>query len=163
MDSVASENGVEVLELDAQPMLSIRATIVTKELSERMGERFEALSGYLAKTGAKAAGHPFVIYHTFDWENESDLEVGVPVTGQVAGEGWVTSGELPGGPTVKTIHTGPHQELGKAYERISNWMTENGREASSPIREEYYWIDLNGSNGDSSGDEQHVGLVQPYK
>ena len=163
MDSVMSENGVELLELDAQPMLSIRETIVTNELSERMGERMEALSSYLAKLGVKPTGHPFVIYHTFVWEGESDLEVGVPVSDKQEGEGWIASGELPGGPAVKTVHTGPHPELGKAYGRISEWMKENGKEVAAPIREEYYWIDLGGGNGDSSGGEQRVGLVQPYK
>ncbi|MEO5954057.1 MAG: GyrI-like domain-containing protein [Chloroflexia bacterium] len=162
MDADMMENGVEVVERAVQPMLSIRTTIVTNELGERMGERFEALSGYLAKMGVKPAGHPFVIYHTFVWEGESDFEVGVPVAEKLEGEGWIASGELPGGPAVKTVHTGPHEELGKAYARISEWMKENGKEAASPIREEYYWIDLAGGQEDSSSGEQHVGLIQPY-
>lgn len=160
MSSTTNVDGVEVIELEAQPTLSIRTVIVAQELGERMGERFAALSDYLSKKGVKATGHPFVIYHTFDWEGDTDFEVGVPVEQPTEGEGLIASGELPGGPAVKTVHTGPHPELGKAYERISEWMKANGKNASNPIREEYYWIDLNNSGEETP--EQHVGLVQPY-
>jgi len=166
MDSEQNVSDVEVRELEVQPMLSIRTTITAKELGEKMGEKFEALRGYLQKLGVKPAGPPFVRYHTFDWEGEADFEMGVPVGERVEGEGWIASGELPAGPAVSTIHTGPHEKLGEAYERINGWMRENGREAASPLWEVYYWMDAGKSQDESGGDEsvkQHVGLVQPYR
>jgi len=156
-------SGVEVRELEAQPILSIRTTITAKELGEKMGEKAEALRGHLEKIGVAPAGPPFVRYHTFDWEGDADFEMGVPVEERVEGEGRIESGELPGGPAIQTVHTGPHPELGKAYERINGWLKENGKEAASPPWEVYYWMDLGRSGDEGSGGEQHVGLVQPYR
>jgi effector-binding domain-containing protein len=169
MDSEQNESngsGVEVRELEAQPILSIRTTITAKELGEKMGEKFEALRGHLQKIGIAPAGPPFVRYHTFDWETETDFEMGVPVGERVEGAGWIASGELPGGPVVSTWHLGAHDKLGEAYGRINGWLKENGREVASPLWEIYYWMDA-GKASDASAQSDpatwRLELVQPYR
>jgi hypothetical protein len=100
---VAGANGdaVEVQQRDAQPVLSIRGAIPVSQLGETMGERIPALLGYLQQSGARAAGPVFVRYHTFGAE-ETDMEIGVPVTEAVTGEGQIAASELPGGRAIAT-------------------------------------------------------------
>jgi effector-binding domain-containing protein len=157
-------SGVELREIDPQPVLSIRATIPTAQLGEAMGDRIAALRGYLQQSGIQPAGPPFVRYHTFE-ATETDMEMGVPVAEPVAGEGRIAAGELPGGPAAATLHTGAHEKLGEAYGRIAEWVQEHGREPSGPAREVYYWIDLSQDQDPSTGDPStwRTELIQPIK
>jgi effector-binding domain-containing protein len=157
--------GVEALDLDAQPVASIRGTVRIADLGQAMDDRITALSGYLRRHGARAAGPPFVRYHTFG-ETETDMEFGVPVGESVAGEGRVAAGELPGGPAVATWHIGPHDRLGEAYARIDAWLKEHGREPAGPAWEVYYWLDPSQHHGPASMPDPaswRTQLIQPIK
>ncbi|HEX8229847.1 MAG TPA: GyrI-like domain-containing protein [Chloroflexia bacterium] len=151
-------------QLELQPVLSIRGTIPVAELGATMGERLGALSSYLQQSGARPAGPPYVLYHTFG-DTQTDFELGVPLREPVAGEGEISSGELPGGPAVTTWHTGPHDKLGEAYARIAAWMKEQDREPDGPGWEVYHWIDLSGENDPATQDHSSgtIQLVQPVK
>jgi effector-binding domain-containing protein len=157
-----ANSSVELRQLDPQPILSIRGTIRTEQLGPTMGDRIQALRGYLQQTGTQPAGPPFVRYHTFD-ETETDMEFGVPVAEPAPGQGAITAGELPGGPAITTFHHGAHDKLGEAYERITAWMEEHHREPSSPGWEVYHWIDLAAEVDPSAWDPSTWGteLVQP--
>jgi effector-binding domain-containing protein len=122
---------VALSELQAQPMLSIRATIPVAKLGDTMGERIGVLSRFLHERGMQPAGPPFVRYHTFT-DTDTDMEFGVPVTEALAGDGQIAAGELPEGPAVTTWHVGAPERLGEAYERIEKWRVEHGREPAGP-------------------------------
>jgi effector-binding domain-containing protein len=162
----AAQNGtdVEIKQLEPQPVLSIRATVRIEQLGAEMGERLQALRDHLQQHGAQPAGPPFVRYHTFG-ETETDLETGVPVDRPVPGGGRALAGELPGGPAVTTWHTGPHDKMGEAYERIAAGLKKHGREPDSPAWEVYYWIDLSKDLDPPSWDPSswRTELVQPVK
>ena len=168
MTSEQRGNDVELKELGPQPTIMIRATIPVADLEPAIGDRLSALSAYLRKSGARPAGPLYVRYHTFG-ETETDLETGIPVTEPAGGEGRVVAGELLGGPTISTWHTGPHEKLGDAYARIEGWLKEHGREPRGPAWEVYYWIDLrqgvDPSNWAANWDPSswHTQLVQPVK
>ena len=123
------DTGVEIQQLTAQPVVSIRETIQVADLGAAMGDHIGTLKDFLAQSGAQTAGPPFVRYHTFG-ETETDMEFGVPVVEPVAGAEHVAAGELPGGPAITTQHVGPHERLGEAYARIESWLTEHHRERS---------------------------------
>jgi effector-binding domain-containing protein len=155
---------VELSELPAQPMLSIRATIPVAKLGDTMGERIGVLSRFLRERGVQPAGPPFVRYHTFT-DTDTDMEFGVPVTEAVDGVGQIVAGELPEGPAVITRHVGAPERLGEAYERIEKWRVEHGREPADPAREVYHWIDLSAPEEDSASPVDpsvwRIELVQP--
>jgi effector-binding domain-containing protein len=136
-----SEQRVEVTELAAQPVLSIRETIPVARLGDTMGERIGVLSRFLRERGTPPAGPPYVRYHTFT-DTETDMEFGVPVKEPTTGDGSISSGHLPAGPAVTTWHLSAHDRLGEAYARLDAWRTENGREPAGPAWEVYHWIDL---------------------
>jgi effector-binding domain-containing protein len=156
---------VEVERLEPQLVVSIRAKALVSALGETMGERFTALSRYLAENGVTAAGPAFVRYHTFE-EAETDVETGFPVVGAAPGEGHILAGELPGGSAISTWHKGPDHLLGEAYARIGAWLQEQDREAAGPGWEVYPWIDPREATDTSARPApgiRRIQLVQPLK
>jgi effector-binding domain-containing protein len=63
------------------------------------------------------------------------------VAERAAGEGRISSGELPGGPAITTWHIGSHDHLGNAYARLDDWLQAHGREGDGAAWEVYSWID----------------------
>src|SRR5262245_47173645 len=133
-------NDVEIVQLEPQPVLSIRATVQIVDLAQAQDDRIRALSSYLQQCGALLAGPPFVRYHTFT-RTETDLELGIPVVAPIEGEGRIAAGQLGGGPAITTWHSGPHDTLAEAYARLQAWLKEHGREPDGAPWEVYYWID----------------------
>ncbi|MEZ5429585.1 MAG: GyrI-like domain-containing protein [Verrucomicrobiales bacterium] len=60
-----------------------------------------------------------------------DFEVGVPVSGPLLPVGRVRAGELPGALVLRTIYTGPYEELHDAWREFKDWVGRNGYEVSS--------------------------------
>jgi effector-binding domain-containing protein len=158
-------NHVEIVQLEPQPVLSIRARVQIVDLAQAQDDRIRALSRYLQQSGAQLAGPPFVRYHTFT-QTETDLELGIPVVAPVEGEGRIAAGELAGGPAISTWHIGPHDTLAEAYARIQAWLNEHGREPDGAPWEVYYWIDPNQYRGAATWPDPsswRTQLVQPIK
>jgi hypothetical protein len=93
------EQRVEVAELAAQPVLSIRETIPVARLGDTIGELIPVLSQFLRKRGTPPAGPPYVRYHTFT-DTETDMEFDVPVTQPTPGPKRPGSG----GPGLQVYH-----------------------------------------------------------
>ena len=128
---------IEVRELQPQATLAVRVSVPMSAISTVMGEVFGELYGYMGRAGLTPAGMPYARYHSFGAE-EIDMEVGAPVSGVAEGEGRMVPGELPGGPAAVTWHIGPYDTLAAAYDAITAWMGQQGREpAGAPW--EAYW------------------------
>jgi effector-binding domain-containing protein len=158
-------NDIEIQQLEPQSVLSIRTTVQIDDLAQAQDDSIRALSTYLQQRGAQASGPPFVRYHTFT-EIETDLELGIPVVERIEGEGRIAAGELSGGPTVTTWHTGPHNTLADAYARIQAWLKAHGRAPDGAPWEVYYWIDPNHYRGPAAWPDSsswRTQLVQPIK
>jgi effector-binding domain-containing protein len=65
-----------------------------------------------------------------------DLEIGFPVANKIAGKDDIQAGELP---TKIAIcdHVGPYSDLAPAYEALSEWIKQNGYEATGVAYEMY--------------------------
>jgi effector-binding domain-containing protein len=162
VDSPMSTVGIQ--QLRRRPVVSVRQTIPIADLTRAQGESLRLLWRLLRDRGVAPAGPPFVRYHTFG-TTDTDVETGVPVADQIAGEGLVTSGELPGGPAAVTEHLGAHDKLGEAYQSIEKWLPGNG-ERSGPAWEVYHWIDLSREPDPSTWpapDQWRTHIVQPIK
>jgi effector-binding domain-containing protein len=66
-----------------------------------------------------------------------DVEIGVELRVPCPLTGRVVTSALPAGTVVRTVHRGPYEALGAAYDAIAQWCTEQGRLASG-IRWEVY-------------------------
>ena len=159
------QNGVELLQLNPQPTASVRETIPIEQIGPKTGEDAAALFAFIEQTGAKSVGPFFARYHTFT-DTATDLEHGIPVAEPIMDAGAVFAGELPGGPAASTWHLEEHSKLGEAYQRISQWINDNGREPNGAAWEIYHWIDPNQPQESATAQDQstwHVQLIQPLK
>ena len=100
----------ETRQIDARPILGIRATVTMEKIGEVMGPLFGEVYGYIQQSGQEPAGMPFSIYYSMD-SDMIDLECGMPVTSPMEGEGRVKAGELPGGTVATVTHMGPYEAL----------------------------------------------------
>jgi effector-binding domain-containing protein len=124
-----------------QPTIHVRTTVPVSELMGAQGAALGALHTFLSEHEVAPAGAPYVRYHTFG-DQETDVEVGVPVAVVVDGDGRVASGTLPAGPVALLVHMGAHDTLDDSYDRLSAWVKESGREPAGTGWEVYHWIDL---------------------
>jgi effector-binding domain-containing protein len=115
----------EIVTRADQPYLAIGARVTMAELpgvAHRLGELF----GWLGARGLAPAGAPFFKYNVIDMMGELDVEVGVPVTSAVDGDGTVVPGVLPAGQYAALIHVGPPSELADATKTLLDWAAAQG-------------------------------------
>ena len=125
-----------VREQAAQPTLSIRTRTRVQDLPQVLGTGYGAIAQYLGELQEEPAGPPFAIYYTADMQNP-DIEVGFPVGRRLAGRDDIQASEIPGGKVATCLHTGPYSELEPAYNALSQWIKDNGYEATGVACEMY--------------------------
>jgi effector-binding domain-containing protein len=147
---------IAVQDLEAQPIISIRGRHSQAEIPAFLGRSFGLLFGHLKLLGVEPAGPPFVIYHAFGPVG-IDAEVCVPVATVVSAAGGVQARVLPSMTVAGTLHIGPYEALGAAYDAIQDWTRGHGFEAAGPMRERY----LNGPGDNVSPAEYRTEVEVP--
>ena len=130
------EYQIALLELETQPIISIRGRHAQTEIPSFLGRSFGLLFGHLKLLGVDPAGPPFVIYHAFGPAG-MDAEVCVPVASTVSAAGGVEGRILPAMTVARTLHVGPYEDLGGAYDAVTDWIRGRGFELAGPMRERY--------------------------
>lgn len=128
---------VEIKELPAQPVVSIRAKVRMDELADFFGKAFSKLFPYVASVGEAPVGPPIATYHSAPTPEGIDVEVCVPIGEAVGGSGEIRSSVLPAGTFASTLHAGPYEEFARTYGLLQVWMGENGYALAGPSREVY--------------------------
>jgi len=149
---------IEVKDLDAQPVVSIRVQCHAAEIGATLAEILPEVWAYLRKQNTFPSGPPFTRYHGFK-DNRVDIEGGMPVSQDMAGAGRVVPGELPGGVAVCTVHMGPYEKLPEAHDALHVWMREQQKEAAGP-QWEYYWTD---PGKEPNPEKRKTELIWPIK
>jgi len=54
------------------------------------------------------------------------------------GQGAVQPSELPGGKWAAVMHIGPYDQVGPAYDALSNWIKAHGYEPAGAVYETYF-------------------------
>ncbi len=126
----------ETREIEAQPILGVRASATLDKVGEVMGPLFGELYGYIQQSGQTPAGMPFAIYHSMDG-NAVDLECGMPVAAPMEGTGRIKAGELPGGAVATVTHMGPYDTLPQTWSALTEWMAEKGLQPAGAPWEVY--------------------------
>jgi effector-binding domain-containing protein len=122
--------------LSARHGVAIRRTLPMADLAGFFGKAFAELGAYVGTVGGQIAGPPLARYHSVDAEGV-DVEAVFPLAAPVAGRGDIQAIELPAGPAVQVLHTGPYDEVGPVYDAIEAWLAEHGRERAGPSCEVY--------------------------
>ena len=92
---------------------------------------------YLRELGEPPAGMPYAAYYNMDMQN-LDVEIGFPVGRQLAGKGEIQASEFPGGKLASVMHVGPYDQVGPAYDALTQWVKEQGYEVTGVAYELYY-------------------------
>jgi effector-binding domain-containing protein len=129
-----------VTEIEPQVVLGMWKRGTYAEASVMIAE----LCKYAKSSGAKIKGPPMFICHETLREavkaNEdasADVEVVVPITNVVDGQGAITCYELPGGKMAKILHKGPYEKSAPTYKKLFEWIASNHKKVAGPTREVY--------------------------
>jgi effector-binding domain-containing protein len=137
---------IEIRGLTPTPSAAVRVAGPMSELDlgALFGEHLPNIAHRLADLGVEPAGPPYGRYHEFGPER-GDVEIGIPTSRPVPNvpplsevpSGELGASELPGGPAAIAVHRGSYDGLGSAYERIEQWMSEQGRTPGGAPWERY--------------------------
>ena len=133
---------ITLVEVPDQQVLAIRKSGHYRIIPELLSQLFE----FVFKKQVAIAGMPMLILHEkskeeaeeADRTGTADVEVAVPVNGQVRTEGEIIAYTLPGGTMARIVHLGPYETVTGSYERLFAWVAERGLVVKGPIREVYY-------------------------
>jgi effector-binding domain-containing protein len=125
-----------VVDSKPQPALVVRKRSSVQDLQKILGPAWGAIMEYAGRNGAQPAGPYFVAYHNRDMQ-DLDLEIGIPISRPLSGEGEIHQAETPGGRTAECVHIGPYDKIGAAYDALQKWMHANGYTPSGVAWEFY--------------------------
>jgi DNA-binding transcriptional MerR regulator len=92
---------------------------------------------YVGRHRIRAGHPPLVIYHACE-PSMMEVEVAVPVSGAIPGNGTVRPTELPGVHLMAClVHVGSDATLPSAYNALHEWVAAHGYRVAGPTRELY--------------------------
>ncbi len=125
-------------EVPAQDVAAVRRHTSLAEVGMTIKEGFGSVMDAIETAGERQAGPPFIVFHDeIDDLTDGDIEICVPVARPFMGRGEVYGSEIPSATVASTIHRGPYDEIGPAYEVLSRWIMQHGRQMAGPPREVY--------------------------
>jgi effector-binding domain-containing protein len=149
---------VEIKELPAQQVLTMRRTTTPGGMGEAYREMLHRVGALAKEHGVEPSGPPFALYHSYS-EQEVDFEAGIPVPVAVAGTDEIISRELPASRAAVTWHIGPYDTIGDAHGFLDGWVHGQGLDhGDAPW--EVYWTDPS-DEPDSSRWRTEVGYPIP--
>jgi effector-binding domain-containing protein len=129
---------VEVIEEKPQQIAAVKIRTSLSRIAEDIPAGFASLVHGMGSAGVSPAGAPLIVYHEFiDEATDGDIEICVPVNGDVDGDTDVYGRELEGGPMASALHRGPYEQIALAYHVVTAWISEHGHEIAGPPREIY--------------------------
>ena len=128
----------EITLVDAvpRPTAVVHGRLRPEDLPDFLGPAFEAVAAAVERQGSHVTGPPFTAYREVGG-TELEVEAGFPVPARIVPDGPVRPGELPGGPTVETVHVGPYETLPETYEQIRGWLRVRGLRPGRLMWESY--------------------------
>lgn len=126
---------IEVKEVPDQLIASVhrRASMTTvgKEVPEAFHELAEAVAQIGFGTGMPGVEYLGEVGSDTDW----DMEIFMPVRERFEPPEGMRIRTLPGGRCAATVHHGPYDELGAAYEALTSWIARSEYRTAGPPRE----------------------------
>lgn len=114
----------------------VREIVGMEELPSFYDRAFRTVLATLQKQGSFPVGPPVGVYYGQPGETV-DVAAGFPVGRTIVPEGDVRPAELPAGPVAEMIHQGSYDNLARSYQRLEDWMREEGHTAALIMWETY--------------------------
>jgi effector-binding domain-containing protein len=108
-----------------QHYVGVRTLAAIPELPTVIPQLLGEVFAWLGKQGVAPAGAPFMRFHVINMESKMDIEMGVPVTSALPGNGRVSAGVLPAGRYATLIYTGVTNGL-EGNKALIDWAKANG-------------------------------------
>ncbi|MGZ8582935.1 MAG: GyrI-like domain-containing protein [Actinomycetota bacterium] len=115
---------------------SIRTRIRPERIGDVIPDAFERLMACVGPVGY-GEGMPGIVMHEMREPEVADIEVFMPVASRFDPPEGVEVTTLRGGTMASTVHTGAYDRSGLAYEALTEWIDEHGRQIAGPPREHY--------------------------
>ncbi len=126
----------ELQEQATKHTLSIRFRSPVQDLPIHFGRVWGSLIEYLGTLGEHPTGAPFAAYHNMDMQ-DLDIEAGFPVARPLPGKGDIQAAEIPGGMFAVCHYTGPYNQVGPAYQELTQFVQQQGYAPSGAAYEWY--------------------------
>ncbi len=124
-------------ERQPQPTLCIKTRAPATELRAVLGKAFGEVLAVMQAQGQQPVGPPFVGYGNYDM-TDLDLEIGFPSATPLEGRGDVVPSVLPGGTWASTMHVGPYDQVGPAWEALHRFIVTKQRQVGGRGYEFYF-------------------------
>jgi effector-binding domain-containing protein len=124
---------VELKELKAQKVLSLRKIVLTPENEPLLWEK---LYSFIDEKNIQSEVGGYSIYHDEDYEeSDVDIEIAVPVKELGENQGEFVFKELPAIQLAATIRfSGSYEGYSDAIEKLADWIEKNGYEFDGLMR-----------------------------
>lgn len=126
----------DVTTLTPRPAAVVQAEVPLSEITTVFDHAFGAVAAAVAAQGAQLAGPPFGFYPRMPTDTVAVL-AGFPVTAPIQASGEVVPFELPGGPAITAVHTGPYDTLERTYAELAEWAAAAGYRLAEQMWETY--------------------------
>ena len=131
------ESKIELKNVEAKPVLSVRVVTTMENLPGLINDSYRRIADYLSELGETPADAPFAAYHRMDTQS-LDIELGVPVSGNLPGKDNIKAGETASGDAVVYLHEGPYTDLKPVYQKLFDWIGENNCKPKGLYYEYYF-------------------------
>jgi DNA-binding transcriptional MerR regulator len=128
---------VTIKQVPAQHVAVLRRRTTAATIGDDVGRSFGAVSAAVARSGAGFAGPPFLVMTEMVDADGGELEVGFPVATPFTDDGDVVGRAEPATLVAATLHHGPYDEEGPAYQTVDAWVQEHGHASAGLPREVY--------------------------
>ncbi len=115
--------------IEVKPVMAVSATFTGPY--EQTGRVMDDLIAWLLQTGYPYSGSPFAIYYDDPAKVEEDklrARVCLPVAEELGSYGNYERSEIEGGTFASILHEGTYKDIPKVYEKLFDWIKENGYE-----------------------------------
>jgi effector-binding domain-containing protein len=139
-----SEEAPRIVELAARPTVAVHVHGAANDIAGMFSDNLPRVFAKASALGATLASPAFGRYHEYSAE-DVDVEIGVGVDAVPEGlaslaecePGDVGASELPGGTAAVATHLGAYNTLSQTYDRLHEWIHQQGREEGPGPWESY--------------------------
>lgn len=122
---------IEIKELEPARVVGVTFDTTPEAISDQSSKAYHQLYDALAAEKASPTGPPRLVYHRMD-EDSWGIEACVPVAAEPSVKDGLEFREFPGGKAATTLHEGPYDELGIAWQELRRWMATHGHVTAAP-------------------------------
>lgn len=129
----------DILKVDhgGEYALVINVKTTPREFSSILQQSRKEIREYLKSIGEMPSGVSFVGFYIWD-DKTIEAIVGYPVKNRIQGKGLLKLFEIPPGLRVFAFHQGPYDSMGETYNKLEQWVADNGYKIVLPAYEYFY-------------------------